>query len=187
MSEFSQSYHLVSDSTQDGVALLRSAGLRGWVFEPGNGWVTLLIRPDEYGEPNKALIGANAGTLLYYLNAEDHGWTFSVYQGTDIVCAYGCSWEGSIEVEDAGLHMDVLEAIVAANLPEQAHEAVVALDRLLHPESFEHLTAYSAHTEGNNPGHGFAEVMGLQHFHWLSTHYMELDDGSWPAPVTPVP
>jgi hypothetical protein len=187
VSEFSQSYHLVSDSTDKGVELLTRAGLRGWVFEPGNGWVTLLIRPDEYGQPNRTLVGANTGTLLYYLNAEDHGWTFSVYQGTEVTCAYGCSWEGSIEVEESTLDMKVLEGIIAPNLPDQAHEAVVALDRLLHPESFEHLTAYFAHTEGNNPGHGFAEIMGLQHFHWLSTHYMELDEGSWPAPVTAVP
>jgi hypothetical protein len=187
VSEFSQSYHLVSDSKDDAVALLKRAGMRGWVFEPGNGWVTLLISPDEFGEPNKALVAANTGTLLYYLNAEDHGWTFSLYQGAGVVSAYGCSWEGAVEVEDDALDIGVLEAIIAENLPDKAAEARVALERLLHPESREHLLAYYTHTEGMNPGHGFAEVMGLEHFHWLSTHYMELDEGAWPAPVTPVP
>lgn len=186
MSEFSQSYHLVSDSADEGVALLRRAELRGWVFAPGNGWVTLIPEPDEFGEASAALLDAcTTGTLLYYLNAEDHGWTFTVYRESRAVCAYGCSWEGGLEIEDASLRLDVLEDVVAANLPAQAAEARVALERLLYPASLEHLAAFAEHTDGNNPGHGFAEVMGLEHFHWLSAQYLAAG-GDDLAPTTRV-
>lgn len=176
MSEFSQSYHLASDEQDDAVDLLRRAGSRGWVFAPSNGWVSFLPEPDEFGSPSQAVIAANTGTLLYYLNAEDHGWTFTIWRVTDPVCAYGCSWEGELEVEDASLDMSVVNQIVSVNALEPDTARLTA-ERLLHPESREHVLAYAVHTEGRNPGHGFAEAIGLEHFHRLSTEAV-LRDGA---------
>lgn len=48
MSEFSDSYHLRSNNQQDGVDLLRAAGLRGYVFPPENGWVTVVAEGEEF-------------------------------------------------------------------------------------------------------------------------------------------
>jgi len=177
VSEFSQSYHLASDEQEEATDLLRRAGVRGWVFPPSNGWVSFLPEPDEFGTPSPAVVAANTGTLLYYLNAEDHGWTFAIWQRSDPVCAYGCSWEGTLVIEDASLDMVVVGQIVSVNALE--HEAArLTAERLLHPESLEHVLAYVAHTEGRNPGHGFAEAIGLEHFHWLSTDYVLRDEGT---------
>lgn len=178
MSEFSQSYHLASDSVDDGSALLRRAGAAGWIFPPGNGWVTLLPDPDTFGEPLPALLGANTGTLVHYLNAEDHGWTFTIYQGGDVACAYGCSWEDELSVETSRLDLGVIDHIIQANALEPM-TSVEQVQALLHPESLEQLAVYLRHTEGRNPGHGFAEAIGLEFFHWLSSDYVARDGGRY--------
>jgi hypothetical protein len=41
MSEFSESDHLRSERPEDAIELLRSARRKGFVYEPGNGWVTM--------------------------------------------------------------------------------------------------------------------------------------------------
>ncbi len=176
MSEFSQSYHVASDRQEDAVELLQRAGLGGWVFPPSNGWISFLPDPDEFGTPAPALITANAGTLLYYLNAEDHGWTFTIWQGPEVACAYGCSWEDGLEIQDSALDLNLVGQIVSVNALEP-HTAKLTIERLLRPESREHLLAYAVHTEGRNPGHGFAEAIGLEHFPWLSTDYVKRDGG----------
>jgi hypothetical protein len=170
MSEYSQSYHVTAESVEAGRNLLSPAG--GWVFPPGNGWVTVIPRNDKFGSPDPSVVSANNDMLLWYQNAEDHGWMFFVFDGTENVSSYGCSWDDSLEIQDDSLDLEVLLELVTAQLPENPDEVRMALDRLLHPESLEHLRAYSAHTDGNNPGHGFAEIMGLEHFHWLSARYM---------------
>ena len=53
MSEFSESYHLRSERAQDAIDILKSAGKKGYVYEPINGWVTFLpeggvFEPDEH-------------------------------------------------------------------------------------------------------------------------------------------
>ena len=176
MSEFSQSYHLASDEPKEAVALLERAGLPGWVFPPSNGWVTLLPETDTFGSPVKALVKANTGTMIYYVNAEDHGWTFTIYQGRKVVCAYGCSWDDELEIENAKLDLDVIDHIVQANAlePMTSREQIRAL---LEPESLEQLAAYWQHTEMRNPGHGFAEAIGLEYFHWISADYVTKDGG----------
>ena len=94
MSEFSESYHLVATSADDGVALLR----RGW---PAGAWcspktedgVTALSdEPLDFahgeGDDGRVLM-AWAGdvsapalerdqVLVWYANFEDHGWAFVV-------------------------------------------------------------------------------------------------------------
>jgi hypothetical protein len=115
VSEFSQSYHVVTDDAETGAALLRDAGLTGWVFPASNGWVTVLPDPDEFGTPSPALVAANAGTLLYYLNAEDHGWTFTIWEGGEQVCAYGCAWDHTLDVQDKAYDAAVIDRIIASN------------------------------------------------------------------------
>ena len=176
MSEFSQSYHLASDDAGDAEALLRRAGVAGWVFPPGNGWVTLLPDPDIFGEPLPALVAANTGTLVHYLNAEDHGWTFTIFQGAEVVCAYGCSWEDELAIEDARLDLTVIDHIIQANALEPM-TSLPQVQALLHPEDLEQVAAYFKHTEGRNPGHGFAEAIGLEFFHWISSDSVARDGG----------
>lgn len=68
MSEFSDSFHLRSDDLDEGVALLRRAGLEGFVFPSEGGWTTLVCEGD-----GERLVAENTGTLLRYQWARDHG------------------------------------------------------------------------------------------------------------------
>lgn len=172
MSEFSQSYHLRTDAQADGVALLERAGLGGWVFPPGNGWVSFVPLPDPYGEPTSELVQANRGTLLFYMNAEDHGWVFTIFEGPQPVSSYGCGWEDDLDVQDEQLDASLVDALVrdGAMDPDLASEQA---QRLLHPDGIDQVLTYFTHTEGRNPGHGFAETLGLEHFHELSAAYLQ--------------
>lgn len=174
MSEFSQSYHLRTDDPADAVALLERAGLSGWVLPPGNGWVSFLPFPDTFGEPLPSLVEGNQGTLLFYLNAEDHGWLFTIFQGAQPVSSYGCSWEDDLDVQDDQLDAGLVETLVRSGAVDPDTSAEQA-ERLLHPDGIDQVLAYFTHTEGRNPGHGFAEIIGLEHFHWLSSDYLAKD------------
>src|SRR5262245_5368123 len=112
MSEFSQSYHLRTSDEADGVALLERAGRSGWVMTPGDEWVTVIAFPDTFGEPLPAMVEANEGLLVFYLNAEDHGWLFTVFQGAQPVSSYGCSWEEALDVQDDQLDPGLVETLV---------------------------------------------------------------------------
>lgn len=114
MSQFFESYHLRSADRNEAVTLLKGAGLRGFVFPSGDGWTSFVCD----GEPfavNEALLKANRGYLLQFAYSDDHGWTFVVINGHDIVFAYdspGLDFPGTsaAEAEDARLprHFDWL-------------------------------------------------------------------------------
>ncbi|MHC4158697.1 MAG: hypothetical protein ACYSSO_06430, partial [Planctomycetota bacterium] len=87
MSEFSESFHLRSNSQQNGEDLLKRAGLKGAVFSPVRGWVTVVPESELY-EAVDQMVGANQRVLLHYLYAEDHGWQFEVYEGSSAICKY---------------------------------------------------------------------------------------------------
>jgi hypothetical protein len=183
VSEFSQSYHLIADSEEDAAGLLRRADLPGFVFPPGNGWVTLIPDGDSFGEPLQQLTDANTGTLLWYMNAEDHGWMFTIFQGPAVACSYGCSWEDDLEIRDGALDRELLADIARATAVEP-DTSIEQISRLLAPESRDHVLAYFMHTDGRNPGHGFAEAIGLEHFHRLSA--ASLAGGAYEVPLTRV-
>ncbi len=54
MSESSDSYHLRSETVEEGVELLHRAHLCGFVFPANNGWVSILPGGEAF-EPNKKL------------------------------------------------------------------------------------------------------------------------------------
>lgn len=60
MSEFSESYHLRSNNTEDSVQLLKRSGLGGYVFPAQRGWVTM-VAGDVSSTSELALIQANHG------------------------------------------------------------------------------------------------------------------------------
>ena len=163
MSEFSESYHLRSDDQNDGVALLERAGLKGFVFPASNGWVTVLAEGDIF-TPNDRLISANTGTLLYFANAEDHGWLFSIYASSECVCHYECAWEDTIEADHSGLDLKAVTELLRPSVSlEETHQ-------ILHPSptDFDRLFLQP-------PATSFAQSIGLEHYEWLSYAYMETD------------
>jgi hypothetical protein len=179
VSEFSESYHLESRSQDDGVDLLRRAGLRGFVFPPGNGWVSIVPVDARYGEPNEALVKACEGMLLHYANAEDDGWMFTVYREGSPVCRYGCRWGGDLEAFEDEVEVDDerfdagLALRLAAGHGTDPDEAREVLAELLYPQSQEWLQEYLEENNLQNPGHTFAHLIGLQHYSWIAPESFE--------------
>jgi hypothetical protein len=95
MSEFSESYHLRSERTEDAVKLLRSAKRKGYVYQPVNGWVTFVAEGGNF-EPDQKIIIAAHQPLLHFVSAEDHGWSFALFDLTKILSAYRCDWDNEI-------------------------------------------------------------------------------------------
>lgn len=156
MSEFSESYHLQSDNAQDAVDLLQRAGEKGHVYPPGAGWVTFVSEGNLF-EPNPAIVNANKGTLVHYVNQADYLCWFAIFENSKMTCAYRCEWE-------EGLHADASE--YSRN----------ALSRILDPAKSGELDAFEKALEPSridkifeeNPARKFAEFIGLEHFDYVS-------------------
>lgn len=161
MSEFSESWHLVADGAPEGEALLRRAGRPGWVFAPAGGWVTIV--PDAgFGELDPAgFAAANTGLLVHYVNAEDHGWAFTVFDGAAPVCAYEAEWTFDLAADTSRLDVEALVTrLTAAGIDCDA----AAVAPLVSDELDEDALFADPFT---NPGHRFAALLGWAEFSWL--------------------
>jgi len=148
---------------EDAVELLQRAKLRGYVYQPVNGWVTFLAQ-DGVFEPDQRIVDATTKPLLHYVSAEDHGWSFVLFNEGNIVCRYRCDWDDDIRFEDAEYSRAAIQQIIpSANL--------ALLDELephLQPEDFDELF-------DSEPSKLLARALGLEHYDWLSYEYMEND------------
>ncbi len=159
MSEFSESFHLRSESQADGEGLLRRAGLTGAVFSAVRGWVTIVPESDLY-EAVEAMVAANEGVLLHYLHAEDHGWQFAVYEGSSGICRYECGWDPEFAFDDSELNQAVLVGLLTDKSLEDELESV------LHPAGLDAIIM-------DTPAYKFANLIGLEHYEWLSGGYLD--------------
>lgn len=169
MSEFSDSYHIRSDNQQDGVDLLRAAGLQGYVFPAENGWVTVVAEGEAF-EPNQRLIRAAPGVLLHYVSAEDHGWAFELYRAGKTLSSYEAEWDHDIRVTRDEIDRDILG--------EHLGDGIRGLDdlayrRLFYPTFDEFMGL--ALEDGEQLADRFAEAAGLTNYSWLSYHYVDSD------------
>ena len=101
MSEFSCSYHLRSDSIDDCISLIRKAKVTGFVFPAREGWVSFVVNEPDFVF-SKKLRDANDGVLLNFINAEDHGWSFEVFNKNIRVCKFECSYSEDEDEDDFG-------------------------------------------------------------------------------------
>jgi hypothetical protein len=155
MSEFSESYHLRSERAEDAVDLLRRLKRRGYVYQPVNGWVTFLAEGSEF-EPDKRIVAAATHPLLHYVSAEDHGWSFTLYDGAKIVSAYRSDWDRKIRVDDSKYSRAALQKFVPS-----AHPALLDdFEKHLRPKDFDDL-------HEAKPSKLFAQALGLKHYDWL--------------------
>ena len=174
MSEFSESYHLRSERAEDAIELLRRAKLKGYVFQPVNGWVTFVAEQGVF-EPDQRIVTAATHPLLHYVSAEDHEWSFALYEDTKLVSGYRYSWDDEVTVDHSNYSRAALEQYVP--LAQLAH--LDELERQLHPKDLDdHL--------GAEPSKLFAQVLGLEHFDWLSYDHMARDFDSSPEDHTDV-
>lgn len=172
MSEFSESYHLRTARTEDAVALLRRAGVAGFVFPPRKGWVTFVAEGGEF-EPDERLTDANRATLLHLHACEDHGWGFSIFQGTEPVCEFRCDWTRKIHIEDGAYTPAVLEALIT----EQGISSLAAVEAVFRPTSFQQAIEFQ-------PADQFAKALGLGEEAWLSFDYVAEDSDSYPGVIS---
>jgi len=111
MSEFSESYHLRSERADDAIELLRRAKRKGYVYEPVNGWVSF-VAEDGVFEPDERIVAAATQPLLHFVSAEDHGWSFALFDGGKVVCGYRCEWENDITGDDSKYSRQALQRVV---------------------------------------------------------------------------
>lgn len=93
MSQFSTSYHLITSNQQDAVKLLKQANLHGYVFPEKNGIVTFVIQQEQMSEfkCSEQLLTHNTKPLVFYINAEDHGWFYGIYDKNECIVSYSSS------------------------------------------------------------------------------------------------
>jgi hypothetical protein len=161
MSEFSESYHLISESSQDAADLLKRAGLKGYVYEPVNGWVTFLAEEGSF-ESDERIVAAAKHPLLHYVCAEDHGCSIKLFHGAEVICAHSCDWNEDLTVDDSGYSRAALEEF----LPTIHKDLLDNFERLSPPEGPDELFE-------EEPAKIFAKAVGLKHYEWLSYDYME--------------
>ncbi len=162
MSEFSECFYLRSDNPQDGIDLLKRAGFQGAVFKPSHNWVTVI--PDSpMNEAVESMKSVNKGSLLHYMYAEDHGWSFSIFKQDEQIFHYDCSWEDDIEINDKEVHMEAVEEFLLD--PSEMSD----FNDLLYPNSIDDLA--------DDPrSRKFAGLIGLEYFEWMSWDYITRTD-----------
>jgi hypothetical protein len=164
MSEFSESYHLRSERSEDAVELLRRAKRKGYVFQPVNGWVTFVAEKGTF-EPDQLIVTAASNPLLHYVAAEDHGWSFALYDSNAaVISAYRCDWNDDIQFDDSRYSRSALEQFVPSAQPSLLDD----FELLLHPKDFDEL--FDA-----EPSKQFAQAIGLEHYDWLDYEHIARD------------
>jgi len=163
MSEFSESYHLRTERLEDAIELLRHAKLKGYVYQPTNGWVTFLAE-DGVFEPDQRIVAAASHPLLHYVSAEDHGWSFTLFDRASVLSSYRCEWDNDIRVDDSRYSRAALQQIAPSAQPTLLDE----FELHLHPKEFDELFE-------SEPSKLLAQALGLEHYDWLAYDYIARD------------
>lgn len=166
MSEFSESYHLRNATQDDAVQLLKRAGLKGIVFPTMMNWTSFVPSGRDW-EGLTAIVQANQGFLLHYSYGEDHGWVIDVYQGSEKRSHFEHWWDTSEDIED----LDTLRA----NRPSNQLDLVPFTEWLQNSNESMDVLQECFEVDGQDRAYRFAELIGLQHFRWISPSYLSYD------------
>ena len=156
MSEFSESYHLFVSDQSEVVKLLKASGLRGFACAPENGWVSFVVDEGTF-EPDPRIIENNRLSLLHYVNAEDHGWSFELFEGPRSVCRFRCDWENEVRSDMSGWKPTEILRLLGDQISGRVTEIVPQFTPKTIDELFEHETAYD-----------FARALELPQYQWFS-------------------
>lgn len=152
MSEFSDSYHLLTSNTKDVKRLIRQSGRYGMVIPCTGKYIPFLVEgPEEAGGPIDKLIEHNTQLLIHYAFAEEHGCWIKVFdRDTELACL--CYEEGDSRLSqklaaatDTLLSRAVIDDPTASRLQDLAIDLVIA-----------------------EIGPKVAGVLGLQYVSWVS-------------------
>jgi hypothetical protein len=156
MSEFSESYHLRSNKAEDAIQLLQSVRRKGYVYQPAGGWVSFVAEGGTF-EPDERIVAAAKHPILHFVSAEDHGWSFGLYDKGKPVSRYGCAWENDVTVEDAEYSRDAIQRLV----PSAHAPSLDEFERRMHPADIDEVIEVRV-------SRIFAEAIGLEHYEWLA-------------------
>jgi len=163
MSEFSESYHLRSERADDAIEILRMAKRKGYVYQPVNGWVSF-VAEDGVFEPDERIVAAASLPLLHFVSAEDHGWSFTLFERGKVVSGYRCDWENDIAADDSRYSREALQRLV----PSAQSSLLDEFERRMHPTDFDELLEVK-------PSRLLAQALGLEHYDWLAYDYIASD------------
>ena len=155
MSEFSESYHLFTSNQGEAVKLIRASGLRGFALAPENGWVSFVVEDGQF-EPNPRITEHNPLCLLHYVNAEDHGWSFELFEGARSVCRYRCDWDNDVRPDMSDFRPAEVSRLLGSEIASRLAEVTPQFTPQTIDELFEHETAYD-----------FARALALPHYEWF--------------------
>ncbi|HEX3037839.1 MAG TPA: hypothetical protein VHO94_02455 [Oscillospiraceae bacterium] len=167
MSEFSESFHLLTNSVDDAKNLLIRAKLHGFVGDSDNGWAIVLPEGEPFSEHSE-LINSNTGILLQYIFAEDHGFGFALYENTDPVCIYWCDFD---KVSENGINSGIDTSRLDLNTFTSLlniKDKLFVLNSVLKPKNEEDI--YKINQK-------FYDIVGLNPYNveWVSYHYQQLN------------
>lgn len=171
MSEYSESYHLRTQTTSDAIELLQRSGLRGFVFPACDGWTSFVAENGKF-ETDPMIVNANHGLLLHYVAAEDHGWSFSLFSDSNVICKFTCVWDGTSYTDRSGFE------------PSAVHFPDLSIDA----RELEYIASMDLYKNvgniGNYPPHMFATLLRLPHYEWFSYDYVlsDFEDGDTERP-----
>lgn len=168
MSEFSESYHLFSSRSEDACELLRRSGLKGYIFPPVSGWTSFVAEGGEF-EPDQKIVSAASLPLLHFVSAEDHGWSFALFENGQITSAYRCDWDDEVTFDDSRYSRPALEPFIPAGQKDAFGEfeqklRLTDIDQVIDDE----------------PASLFAQALGLPRYGWFSYHYVAQDIQEFP-------
>jgi hypothetical protein len=119
-------------------------------------------QPDERCSERRSCVTVySCHPLLHFVSAEDHGWSFTLFDRGKIVSGYRCDWEDDITVNDSSFSREALQRLVPSADPELLDE----FERRMHPRDFDELLAL-------NRSRLLAQVLGLEHYEWLAYDYL---------------
>lgn len=175
MSEFSESYHLFSTKQNDGMKLLKRAWLQGFVYPEINNWVTIIPKGSIF-QPNRRLINSNTGILIHLVNAEDHGWSFSIYDGKKRTFHYECTWEEDIEINQDEYNRERIVELINSNPNKMQSVTPLDITKIFYISDFEEIFE-------RNPVNQVAGLLGLEHFEWISYEYVQREYKENPSEI----
>ena len=163
MSEFSESYHFITNNEKDVIDLLKRANLKGYIFPVTNNWCSFLPEGNIYKQ-NIKLIEANKGYLLHYQFAEDHGWSIKLYDSNKLISEYNCNWSDTLLIDEKNLFFEKIEKIILKN----DNQKIGIIKELLNPKDYDDIY-------NTEPAYTFAKTIGLTYYKWLAYDYLERD------------
>ncbi len=201
MSQFSTCYHLITSNQQDAVNLLKSANLHGYVFPEKDGVVTFVIQQEQMSEFNccEQLLMHNTKPLVFYINSEDYGWSYEIYDKNECIVNYSSSFneEGVMEgfdfdhpelfvpredvnhyIYDGSFQMERVKELLKDSMELEKKIAIIQKSKVIldSQNGLSKEVTLSLKEEALDANE-FVEAFGIFFYEWVSYHYLEMDLG----------